>query len=59
MQKIEVCCFLGVMMRLNSDIAHEVQCLEHCEFSTTIAVPALVIDLFIEYSEAAGCLLLK
>lgn len=32
-------------MRLNGDIAPEVQCLEHSEFSATIAVPALVIDL--------------
>lgn len=46
-------------MKLNGDIAYEVQCLEHWEFSTTIAVPALVIDLFIEYNEAASCLLLK
>lgn len=40
-QKIMVYLLPGAMMRLNGDVAHEVQCLAHYKFATTPA--ALVV----------------
>lgn len=48
----------GVMMRLNGDVAHEVQCLGHRRFS---AMPAalVIVNLWSLNKEAADCVVLK
>lgn len=48
------CLLPGVMMRLNGDIAHEVQCLGHRKFSTMPAA-LVVMNLWSLNNEAADC----
>lgn len=53
-----VCLLPGVMMRLNGDIAHEVQCLGHRKFSTMPAA-LVIMNLWSLNNEAADCVVLK